>query len=191
MGTFAFSRRMSIYGRTNIISCTHFVLYNTSTKTGIWRCCLCTLSAINLRYGWAMTSWRHHCRYPHYCDVTMGSIASLTTSLTSVYSTVQSGADQRKHQSSASLAFVWGSHRRPVNSQHKWPVTRKMLSFADVIMLTAYPYRNQAISYHLLKTISIFLESFHTLNISWYTTIEQTMLGRTVGFKYNTVVLQI
>ena len=40
----------------------------------------------------------------------------------------------RKHQSSASLAFVWGIHRGPVNSPHKWPVTRKMFPFDDVIM---------------------------------------------------------
>ena len=58
-------------------------------------------------------------------DIIMGTISSLITSLTSVYSTVHSGADQRKHQSSASLAFVRGIHRRPVNSPHKWPVTRK------------------------------------------------------------------
>ena len=56
------------------------------------------------------------------------------TSLTIVYSTVYTGADQRKHQSSASLAFVWGIHRGPVNSPHKWPVTRKMFPFDDVIM---------------------------------------------------------
>ena len=61
----------------------------------------------------------------HYDDVIMGAIAHQTTSLTIVYSTVYSGADQRKHQSSASLAFVRGIHRRPVNSLHKWPVTRK------------------------------------------------------------------
>ena len=41
----------------------------------------------------------------------MSAIASQITSLTIVYSTVYSGADQRKHQSSASLAFVWGIHR--------------------------------------------------------------------------------
>ena len=46
-----------------------------------------------------------------------------------------SGADQRKHQSSASLAFVRGIHRWPVNSPHKGPVTRKMFPFDDVIML--------------------------------------------------------
>ena len=70
----------------------------------------------------------------HYSDVIMGAIASQITSLTIVYSIVYSDADQRKHKSSASLAFVRGIHRGPVNSPHKWPVTRKMLSFDDVIM---------------------------------------------------------
>ena len=70
----------------------------------------------------------------HYDDVIMGAIASQITSLTIVYSTVYSGADQSKHQSSASLAFVRGIHRGPVNSPHKWPVTRKMFPFDDVIM---------------------------------------------------------
>ena len=63
----------------------------------------------------------------------MGTTASQITSLTIVYSTVYSDVDQRKHQSSASLAFVWGIHRGPVNSPHKWPVTRKMCPFDDVI----------------------------------------------------------
>ena len=71
----------------------------------------------------------------HYDDVIMGAIASLITSLTIVYSTVYSDADERKHQSSASLAFVWGIHRELVNSPHKWPVTRKMFPFDDVIMM--------------------------------------------------------
>ena len=50
------------------------------------------------------------------------------------------GVDHRKHQSSASLAFVRGIHRGPVNSPHKWSVTRKMFPFDDVIMYyyTAY-----------------------------------------------------
>ena len=45
----------------------------------------------------------------HYNDVIMSSLASQITSLANVYTTVYSGADQRKHQSSASLAFVWGN----------------------------------------------------------------------------------
>ena len=67
----------------------------------------------------------------------MGAIASQITSLTIIYSTVYSGADQSKHQSSASLAFVWGIYRGPVNSPHKWPVTPKMFPFDDVIMSSA------------------------------------------------------
>ena len=71
----------------------------------------------------------------HYTDVIMGAVASQITSLTIVvYSTVYSDADQRKHQSSASLAFVWGIHRWPVNWPHKWPVTREMFPFDDVIV---------------------------------------------------------
>ena len=72
--------------------------------------------------------WRH-----------MGTIASQITSLTIVYSTVYSDADQRKYQSSASLAFVRGIHRRPVNSPHKWPVTRQMFPFDDVIVNVTTP----------------------------------------------------
>ena len=88
--------------------------------------------------------WSIHPR--HYDDVIMETIASQITSLTSVYSTVYSGADQSKHQSSASLAFVWGIHRGPVNSPHKWPVTRKMFPFDDVIMNCAHVLRFEAFS---------------------------------------------
>ena len=70
----------------------------------------------------------------HYSDVIMGLMASQITGPTIIYSTVHSGADQRKHQSSASLAFVRGIHRWPVNSPHKGPVTRKMFLFDDAIM---------------------------------------------------------
>ena len=73
----------------------------------------------------------------------MGAMASQITSLTIVYSTVHSGADQRKYHSSASLAFV----RRPVNSPHKLPATRKMFPFDDVIMPTGR-YVLHIIHYH-------------------------------------------
>ena len=72
--------------------------------------------------------------HKHYNDVIMGTIASQITSITIVYSTVYSGADQRKPQSSASLALVREIHQWPVNSPHKWSVTRKMFPFDDVIM---------------------------------------------------------
>ena len=64
----------------------------------------------------------------------MGPMASQMTSLTIVYTAIYSGADQRKHQSSVSLAFLRGIHRGPVNSPHKWPITEKMFPFDDVIM---------------------------------------------------------
>ena len=68
----------------------------------------------------------------HYSDVIISTMASQITSLTIIYSAVYSGAGQRKHQSSASQAFVRGIHRSPVNSPHQGPVTRKC--FDDVIM---------------------------------------------------------
>ena len=73
-------------------------------------------------------------RSSRYDDVIMTMLASQITSLTVVYSIVHSGVNQRKHQSSASLAFVREIHRGPVNFPHKWPVTRKMFPFDDVIM---------------------------------------------------------
>ena len=63
----------------------------------------------------------------HYSDVIMGVIASEIASLKIFCSTVYTGTDQRKHQSSASLAFVRGIHRWPVNSSHKWPVTQTIV----------------------------------------------------------------
>ena len=71
----------------------------------------------------------------HYDDVIMTMLASQITSLTVVYSIVYSGVNQRKHQSSASLAFLREIHRGPMNFPHKWPVTRKMFPFDDVIMI--------------------------------------------------------
>ena len=64
----------------------------------------------------------------------MGAMPSQIIRFTTVYSSVYSGADQRNHQSSASLAFLWGIHRWPVNSPHKWPVTRKNFSVDDVVL---------------------------------------------------------
>ena len=91
-------------------------------------------------YTWYSTDNR--C-FHHYYDVIMGEIASQITSLTIVYSTVYSDADQSKHQSSASLAFVRGIHRGPVNFPAQMAVTRKMFPFDDVTMI---PFQNSEIS---------------------------------------------
>ena len=71
----------------------------------------------------------------HYNDVIKIPMASQITSVSILSSSVCSGADVRKHQSSVSLAFVMGIHRWPVNYPHTGPVTRKMVPFADVIMV--------------------------------------------------------
>ena len=103
----------------------------------------------------------------------LNSIASQITSLTIVYSAVYSAADQRKHQSSASLAFVRGIHRGPVNSPHKGPVTRKMFPFDDVIMklYTGTGYTHTWLC-KLCRSITwssgyIFVINVLTLCISW------------------------
>ena len=64
----------------------------------------------------------------------MSTMTSKVNSLTIVNSTVYSVADQRKHQTSATLAFVRGIHWWPVNFPYKWPVTRKMITLDYVIM---------------------------------------------------------
>ena len=70
----------------------------------------------------------------HYHDVVMSVVPSQITGVTIVYSAAYLGADQRKHQSSASLAFVRGIHHWPVKSPHKGPVTWKKFPLDDVIM---------------------------------------------------------
>ena len=65
----------------------------------------------------------------HYSDVIMGAIASQITSLTIVYSTVYSGAGQRKPQSSAALAFVRGIHQRYYHTDTKQGQSHNMVQY--------------------------------------------------------------
>ena len=88
----------------------------------------------------------------------MGAMVSQITSLTIAYSTVHSDAYQRKYPSSESLAFVWGIHRGPVNSLHKWPVTRKKFPFHDAIM-------EQVTSFEAVIGTKIFCCSFYQITI--------------------------
>ena len=70
----------------------------------------------------------------HYNDVTMSAVTSQITVISTVCLNVYSGAHQRKHRSSSSLAFGRGIHWWPVDSPHKGPATRKMFPSDDVIM---------------------------------------------------------
>ena len=88
---------------------------------------------------------KHTC---YYCDTIMGAMASHITSLTIVYSTVYSGANQRKHQSSASLAFVQGMNRWLVNCPHTWPVTRQFFN----LMTSSCPVYGSHLRYIIVCT---------------------------------------
>ena len=119
------------YGSTHIISVT--------IQHPRYADCMCLF-----RYGRIQTCMRsifHKICTPfswtllHYNDVVMSAMAPQIACVSIVCSTVGSGADQRNHPSSASLSFVRGIHRWPVNSPHKRPVTRKVFPFDDVTML--------------------------------------------------------
>ena len=106
--------------------------------------------------SWRLKSQEIEC---HYNDVIMSTMASQITSLTIVCSTVYSAGDQRKHQSTASLAFVWGIHRWPVNSPHKRPVTRKIFPFDDVIMFFNSLFRFAARTHQNLRITGLFVRA--------------------------------
>ena len=82
---------------------------------------------------------RHIDRRYHYNEVTMTTMASQITSLTVVYSTVYSDADQRKHQSSASLASVWGIHRDRWIPRTKGQFSGKCFHLMTSSCLARYP----------------------------------------------------
>ena len=96
-----------------------------------------------------------HCYMNHYNNVIMSALASQITSLTIVYSTIYSGANQRRHQSPASLAFVRRIHRWPVNSPHKGPVTRTMFLFDDVITVTLTLYASAMTIWYVIDKIRL------------------------------------
>ena len=102
----------------------HYVVMHRTTKFSSNRCDV----------GSAIMQLPRRLSNLYYSNVTMSAMAAPITGVSVVCTTVCSGADQRKHQSSASLAFVRGINRWPVNSPHKGPVTGKMFLFDDVIM---------------------------------------------------------
>ena len=120
--------------------------------------------------------------FRRYGDVIMSAKMSQITSVSIVYSTVYSNADQRKRKSTASLAFVRGIHRGTVNSPHKGTVTRKMFPFDDIIMnclsgpkaLARLPCANEVISMIRITSISTkplqSAKCVHTLDESQFIT---------------------
>ena len=126
-------------------------------------------------FGWVKMGSPESTKASHYDDVIMTMLASQITSLTVVYSIVYSGVNQRKHQSSGSLAFVREIHRGSVNFPHKWPVTRKMFPFDDVIMIwtnvelgtrasTGHQRRRKCITVTILSLDALVTVDLATLN---------------------------
>ena len=88
--------------------------------------------------------WWHEYISIHYNDIIMGAIASQITSLASIDSAVWLDADQRKHQSSASQAFVRGNHRRPASDKSTAPSasrTIKCISGNSPVQYRSWGYK--------------------------------------------------
>ena len=92
----------------------------------------CIMFELSFVLLWLGTGRLHP--YPYCSDVIKRAMVSQITGVTIVCSTICSGADQRKHQSSSSLDFFRGIHRWPMDYVHKGPETRKMFPFDDAIM---------------------------------------------------------
>ena len=106
----------------------------TKCDTGFILMRICSRGVVFLFSDFSANHKEARERKKHYSDVIMSAIASQITGIAIVCLTVCWGADQRKHHSSASQAFMRGIHRWPVDSPHKGPVTRKTFLFDDVIM---------------------------------------------------------
>ena len=79
----------------------------------------------------------------HYNDVIMGAMASQITSMFT--QPFIQGRRSKKTSKLRVTGLCVGIRRWPVNSPHKWPVTRKMFPFDDVIMETFTPFAVQII----------------------------------------------
>ena len=115
----------------------------------------------------------------HYSDIKMSMMASKITGVWIVCTIVCSGADQRKYQSSASLAFVRGIHWWPVDCPHKGPVIWKMFPFDYVIMIEGqeplcemYPRVSNAIQRTIIEYIMMI----------YYLTIESIIMSLDIHF---------
>ena len=142
----------------------HSLLINCNQVS--WECFM-AVCVMHKRWLWLTEARLCIYMYTSHCnDVIMSATASQITSLTIVYSTVYSGTDHRKHQSSASLAFVRGIHRWPGNSPHKWPVTRKMFPFDDVIIVNCWS-ANCSASSRYMNRLNQNKFSFHKNKFRW------------------------
>ena len=142
-----------------------------------------------------MCRWhKENRKLSHYNDVIMTTMGSKITSLTVVYPAVYSDADQRKHQSSASLAFVWGIHRNRwipcTKGQLRGKCFHLMTSSCTHVFWTMYNHGQKwchLLQLHeCLKGNIRFIKQFATdyTRIIPYTAYESSKTGRRVYVCY-------
>ena len=148
----------------NLVMLSYVCIYQLAWYVGWWvqaeeSSALITPSHVSpaIMWCWFQVQVRAHinsCKYMyHYNDVIMTTMASKITSLTVVYSTIYSDADQRKHQSSALLAFVWGIHRDRWNPRTKGQLRGKCFhlmtsSWSDIFLTVLADAPKQAVLGH-------------------------------------------
>ena len=115
--------------------------------------------------------------FTHYSYVIMGATASQITSLAIVYSSVYSGADQRKHKSSASLAFVGNS---PVTGE--FPTQR--VSNAENVSIW---WRHHDISITVSPGMCLLIHPHWRLT-AWQATVPLSQHDATCRMPHNTTV---
>ena len=113
---------MGYWRRKMMAGCTYMNMYMHEKLLENCYLSYQTFQILNLSWDWTL-QWHH-----------MSAVASQITGISTVCSSICSGADQRKHQSSVSLAFMRGIHWWPVDYPHRRPVTQKMFPFQDSIM---------------------------------------------------------
>ena len=125
--------------------------FPNSSDMFLWNCSVAEFIVWSLspgtHYCVTISICSPQCRIIHYTDVIMSAMASQITGVSIVSLTVCSGADQRKHQRSASLTFVRGICRWPVDSPHNGPVTWKMFPFDCFIVMLKFSWNADGYMY--------------------------------------------
>ena len=190
-------------------------IYSLSNPVSIWQV---AWGGHFVKRSWVESSWRHAMGTSHGTEVKYSTRNCRPHSVSTgilpwrhdehdgvsnhrrhdcFYLIVCSGADQRKHQNSASLTFAWGIHRWPVNFPQKGPVMRKMFPFDDVIMDDAgrkhrmYPHE----SFQKIEKANkgrLYWRIFANWGFSgkWVTLHKPLQSGRIWGHTFNSVVIQ-
>ena len=171
-------------------------LHNGSTNyIARVRCCISGSEFISILSISSRIHWHRGNHKIHYNDVIMSVMASQITSASIIYSTVCSRADQRKHQSSASLAFVRGIHRWPVNSPHKGPVRiidPQGLPENCIKLSWLYSWMKQKCLRRWSEKGFLYIDSYHSVKHiwNWMRTILLPVASATVLNHMSTCVLK-